>query len=97
MSAFGVAARTSPDEFLPAQKNSLIVKNIPGVKCCPVSEAMPWVRLWYTITPMLHWLYPMPTRWSQQTPANLWGIRLTGIASIGMSLWVMWEYLRIHR
>lgn len=24
---------------------------------------MPWVRLWYTITPMLHLPYPMPTRY----------------------------------
>lgn len=35
-------------------------------------------------------------RWSQQTPANLWGIRVTGIACIGISVWVMWEYWRIH-
>jgi hypothetical protein len=39
----------------------------------------------------------MQRRGSQQTPANLWGIRTTGIAFIGMSLWVMWEYWRIHR
>ena len=39
----------------------------------------------------------MQRRWSQQTPANLWRIRATGIAFIGMSLWVMWEYWKIHR
>jgi hypothetical protein len=35
-------------------------------------------------------------RWSQQTVGNLWRIRVTGIACIGMSLWVIWEYWRIH-
>lgn len=36
-------------------------------------------------------------RWSQKTPANLWGIRITGIWFIGMSLWaIWWYYLRIH-
>jgi hypothetical protein len=39
----------------------------------------------------------MERRWSQQTPSNLWRIRITGIAFIGMSLLVMWEYWRIHR
>ena len=39
----------------------------------------------------------MQRRWSQRTPANLWGIRVTGIAFIGTSLWFMWEYWRIHR
>jgi hypothetical protein len=39
----------------------------------------------------------MQRRWSQQTPANLWGMRMTGIACIAMSLWVIWEYWRIHR
>jgi hypothetical protein len=39
----------------------------------------------------------MERRWSQQTPANLWRIRVTGIAFIGMSLLVIWEYSRFHR
>jgi hypothetical protein len=39
----------------------------------------------------------MQRRWSQATAANLWGIRVTGIAFIGMSLWAMWEYWKIHR
>ena len=39
----------------------------------------------------------MQRRWSQRTAANLWGIRVTGIGFIGMSLWVIWEYWRIHR
>ena len=39
----------------------------------------------------------MERRWSQQTPANLWGIRITGIGFIGGCLWVIWEYWRIHR
>ena len=39
----------------------------------------------------------MQRRWSQRTSANLLRIRLTGIAFIGMSLWVTWEYWRIHR
>jgi len=36
-------------------------------------------------------------RWSQQTPANLRRLRVTGIVFIGGALWVMWEYWRIHR
>ena len=28
-------------------------------------------------------------RWNQQTPGNLWRLRITGIAFIGMSLWGM--------
>lgn len=39
----------------------------------------------------------MERRWSQQTPANLWRLRLTGLAFIGGALWVMWEYWKIHR
>ena len=39
----------------------------------------------------------MERRSSQQTPANLWRIRITGIAFIGMSLSVMWMYLASHR
>ena len=39
----------------------------------------------------------MERRWSQQTPANLWRLRVTGIAFIGAALWVMWEYWKIHR
>lgn len=39
----------------------------------------------------------MERRESQQTPANLWRSRVTGIAFIGGALWVMWEYWRIHR
>lgn len=38
----------------------------------------------------------MQRRWSQQTPSNLWGIRATGIAFIGMSLWVMWPRPALH-
>lgn len=32
----------------------------------------------------------MERRWSQQTPANLWRIRMTGVAFVAMSLFVMW-------
>src|ERR1700694_2853936 len=32
-------------------------------------------------------------RWSQQTPANLRRLHLTGIAFIGGALWVIWELL----
>jgi hypothetical protein len=39
----------------------------------------------------------MQRRWSQQTPGNLWRIRLTGVACVSMFLWVIWEYWRIHR
>lgn len=39
----------------------------------------------------------MQRRWSQQTPANLWGVRVTGIGFIGTCLWIMWEYWGIHR
>jgi hypothetical protein len=39
----------------------------------------------------------MERRWSQQTPANLRRLRVTGIAFIGGAFWVMWEYWRIHR
>jgi hypothetical protein len=39
----------------------------------------------------------MQRRWSQQTSANLWRLRVTGIAFIIGALWVMWEYWRIHR
>jgi hypothetical protein len=39
----------------------------------------------------------MERRWSQQTPANLWRIRVTGIAFIGMSLCLISEYWRIRR
>jgi len=35
-------------------------------------------------------------RWSQRTPANLWGLRLTGIGFIGGALWVIWEYWILH-
>jgi hypothetical protein len=36
-------------------------------------------------------------RWSQQTRANLWRLRVTGIAFIVGAVWIIWEYLRIHR
>jgi len=36
----------------------------------------------------------MERRWSQQTPASLRRIRITGIAFLGMSLWVLWQYLK---
>lgn len=39
----------------------------------------------------------MQRRWSQQTPANLWRMRVTGIAFIGMSLLAIWEYWKINR
>jgi hypothetical protein len=39
----------------------------------------------------------MERRWSQQTNANLWRLRVTGIAFIGCALWVIWEYWKIHR
>jgi hypothetical protein len=35
-------------------------------------------------------------RRSQQTPANLWRIRVTGIGFVGMTLWGVWEYFKIH-
>lgn len=38
----------------------------------------------------------MQRRWSQRTPANLWRLRITGIAFIGGALWVMWQYWRLH-
>jgi len=38
----------------------------------------------------------MERRWSQQTPANLWGMRITGIAFIAGGLWVLWEYWKLH-
>jgi hypothetical protein len=38
----------------------------------------------------------MERRWSQQTPANLRRIRVTGIAFIGMGLWVIWEYWKFR-
>jgi hypothetical protein len=34
----------------------------------------------------------MERRWSQRTPANLWRLRVTGIALIGAALWVMSEF-----
>jgi hypothetical protein len=39
----------------------------------------------------------MHRRWSQQTPANLWGMRVSGIAFIAMGVLVIWEYWIIHR
>lgn len=39
----------------------------------------------------------MQRRWSQQTPANLWRLRVNGIVFIALSLWGMWEYWRFHR
>lgn len=36
-------------------------------------------------------------RWSQQTRASLWRLRVTGIAFIVGAVWIIWEYLRIHR
>jgi hypothetical protein len=39
----------------------------------------------------------MQRRWSQQTPASLRRMRLTGIAIIGVSLCGIWEFWRIHR
>lgn len=39
----------------------------------------------------------MARRESQQTPANLWRIRVTGIGFVGMALWAMWEYWKVHR
>ena len=36
-------------------------------------------------------------RWSQQMPANLWGMRVSGITFIAMGVWVIWEYWRVHR
>lgn len=38
----------------------------------------------------------MERRWSQQTPANLWRLRVTGVAFIGVALWVMWHW-KIYR
>jgi hypothetical protein len=38
----------------------------------------------------------MERRWSQQTPANLWRLRITGIAFISTSLWVIWAYWRVY-
>ena len=34
----------------------------------------------------------MQRRWSQQTRANLWRLRITGIAFMGGCLWVIWDY-----
>jgi hypothetical protein len=39
----------------------------------------------------------MERRWSQQTPANLWRMRVAGIAFISMGLWVIREYWKVHR
>jgi hypothetical protein len=49
-------------------------------------------RKWHEHRVYMTLHFRMQRRWSQQTPANLWGLRVTGIAFIGMSLWVMWEY-----
>ena len=38
----------------------------------------------------------MERRWSRPTPANLRRLRETGIAFIGMALWVIWEYWKFH-
>jgi hypothetical protein len=39
----------------------------------------------------------MERRWSQQTPANLHRVQMTGMAFIGVGLWIIWEYWRLHR
>jgi hypothetical protein len=39
----------------------------------------------------------MQRRWSQKTRSNLRAMRATGIGFIGMSLWGIWEYWKIHR
>jgi len=89
MSAFGVAARTSPGDFLPAQKNSLMVKNYPR------REVMSSIRGDAMGTTLVHdhpdatLALPNADALEPQTPANLWGIRLTGIAPIGISIWVL--------
>jgi hypothetical protein len=39
----------------------------------------------------------MERRQSQQTPANLWRIRVTGIGFLVIALWGMWAIWKIHR
>ena len=79
--AYGVLCLIAPDKYLAF--NAWLNRR----------RRRQWHELRAYTTPDLR----MGRRWSQRTRANLWRLRLTGIAFIVGAVWVVWEYWGIRR